>query len=360
MSSAPASIDPAIVEQKVGAAFGAFGGVMISSMIYVGHRLGLYKAMAGKGPLTSDELATHAGLKERFVREWMYQQGASGVLDSRGGGKFELVPEAALVFADENNPASQVAIFAYLPAMMGVFASAERGFKTGLGNTYDARGEEGARMMDAVFGAWNRTALVQEALPKIKGLVARLEAGAKVVDVGCGAGAGPIAVAQAFPKCDVHGYDNSLHALKVGEENKAAAGAKNVTFHNPDTDPLPATPTFDFVMTLDCLHDMARPDLYTTAIRKAIKPDGVWFIVDVNGGATPEENLQNPMASFIYGGSTAICLQSSASTPDGLQLGAFGLPEPAMKKLVTDGGFTQFSRVAGLEHPFNAYYEVRP
>ena len=86
MSSAPASIDPAIVEAKIGAAFGAFGGVMVSSMIYVGHRLGLYKAMAGKGPLTSDELAAHSGLKERFVREWMYQQGASGVLDSRGGG----------------------------------------------------------------------------------------------------------------------------------------------------------------------------------------------------------------------------------------------------------------------------------
>ena len=279
---------------------------------------------------------------------------ASGIVDHIGDGQFQLSPEAGLVFADANNAMSQIATFAYLPAVVDMLTSALKGFRTGLGNSYDDHGEDGARMMDASFGAWNRTALVSDALPKIPGLVERLKAGAKVADVGCGAGAGPIAVARAFPGCDVHGYDNSLHALKVGEENKLAAGVTNVTFHNPDNDPLPSTPTFDFVMTLDCLHDMARPDLYTAAIRKAIKPDGVWFIVDINGAATPEENLQNPMAGFLYGASIAICLQSSASTPDGLKLGTFGLPEPAMRKLVTDGGFTGFQRVEGLMHPFNA------
>src|SRR6185295_16968277 len=115
----------------------------------------------------------------------------------------------------------------------------QHAFKTGLGSTYDGFGEDVARAMDAAFGAWNRTALVSEALPKIPGLIEKLQAGAKVADVGCGAGAGPIAIAQAFPKSEVHGYDNSLHALKLGEENKAAAGATNVTFHNPDNDPLP-------------------------------------------------------------------------------------------------------------------------
>jgi SAM-dependent methyltransferase len=354
------SINPEVVEQKVGAAFGALGGVFVASMIYLGHQLGLYKAMAGQGPMTSASLANNTGMSERFLREWLMQQAASGVIESRGAGTFELAPEAALVFADENNPASQIAIFAHLPSVVGMLASAERGFRTGLGNTYDAHGENGARMMDAVFGAWNRTSLVSEALPRLAGVVERLERGGKVADVGCGGGAGPIAVAKAFPAADVHGYDNSKHALKVAAENKAAAGISNVTFHNPDEEPLPTTPTFDLVMTLDCLHDMARPDLYTAAIRKAIKPDGVWFIVDVDGAATAEENLKNPMAGFIYGGSTAICLQSSASTPDGLKLGAFGLPEPAMKKLVTDAGFSQFKRVEGLTHPFNAYYEVRP
>ena len=360
MSASPAVIDPAVVEQKIGAAFGALGGAMVASMIHVGERLGLYRAMAGRGPMSSMDLASQTGLSERFVREWLYQQAASAIIDHRGGGMFELSPEAALVFADTNNPMSQIAFFEYLPAFSDILNSAQNGFKSGLGKTYDDHGEDAARMVDATFGAWNRTSLVAQALPQIPGLIDRLKAGASVADVGCGAGAGPIAVAQAFPNCDVHGYDNSIHALKVGEENKSAVGVNNVTFHNPDNDPLPLTPTFDFVMTLDCLHDMARPDLYSAAIRKAIKADGVWFIVDINGGATFEENLRNPMAGFLYAASIAICLQSSASMPDGAQLGTMGLPEPAMKKLVTEAGFTQFRRVDGLAHPVNAYYEVRP
>lgn len=344
----------------MGAAFSAMGGVVAASMMHIGEQLGLYRAMVGKGPLTSAELASQAGLSERFVREWLYQQAASQVIDHHPGGTFELSPEAALVFADTENPMSQIAIFEHFPAFAEMMSSAISGFRTGLGRTYDDHGEAGARMMDASFGAWNRTSLVSEALPKIPGLLAKLEAGAKVADVGCGAGAGPIAVAKAFPACEVHGYDNSQHALSLAEENQRAAGTNNVTFHNPDVEPMPAAPTFDFVMTLDCLHDMARPDLAAAAIRQSIKPDGVWFIVDIDGAGTPEENLANPMASFLWGASIAICLQSSASTTDGMQLGSLGLPEPAMRKLVTDAGFTQFKRVDGLIHPFNAYYEVRP
>lgn len=358
--STSVSLNPEAVEQKIGAAFAALGGAMIANMIHIGERLGLYRAMAGSGTLTSADLATKTGLSERFLREWLYQQAASGVIEHRGGGLFELSPEGAMVFADTENPMSQIAIFEYLPALTSMMHEAQNGFRLGLGNTYDDHGEEGARMMDASFGAWNRTSLVSEALPKIPGLIERLNAGARVADVGCGAGAGPIAVARAFPQCEVHGYDNSLHALKVGEENKAAAGVTNVTFHNPDIDSMPSAPTFDFVMTLDCLHDMARPDLAATAIRNAIKPDGVWFIVDIDGAGTPEENLQNPMAGFLLGASVAICLQSSASTEDGMQLGSLGLPEPRMRELVANAGFTQFKRVDGLTHPLNAYYEVRP
>ena len=353
-------INPEVVEQKIGIAFGGLGGVVLASMIHIGHHLGLYKAMAGRGALASQTLADNTGLDERFVAEWLAQQAASGIVDVRSDGRFELGPEAALVFADESNPASQVAMFAYLPEMSDLFVSAKTAFRNGLGGTYDSHGEDVARAMDAMFGAWNRTALVAEALPRLPGIVERLEHGGKVADVGCGAGAGPIAIAQAFPRADVHGYDNSQHALNVGAENKAAAGVANVAFHNPDVDPLPADASFDLVMTLDCLHDMARPDLAAAAIRSAIKPDGVWFIVDIDGRDTLEENLSNPMAGFLYGGSVAICLQSSASTPDGLKLGTFGLPEPAMSKLVTDAGFTRFSRIEGLMHPFNAYYMAQP
>ena len=115
-----------------------------------------------------------------------------------------------------------------------MFNSSKLAFRLGLGKNYDAFGEDVARAMDASFGAWNRTALVPEALPRIPGLVEKLRAGAKVADVGCGVGAGPIALAQAFPHADVHGYDNSTFALQLAGENKLKAGAGNVTFHNPD------------------------------------------------------------------------------------------------------------------------------
>ena len=349
-----------VVQQKVGVVFGAFSGLVTSAMIHVGYELGLYRAMAGKGSITAAQLATDAGLIERFVREWLAQQAASGIIDSRGDGLFELSPECALVLADEHNPASQIAPFRFFPALQALFISSRVAFTSELGRTYDALGEDVARALDASFGAWNRTALITEALPKIPGLTERLSVGAKVADVGCGAGAAPIAVAQAFPNADVHGYDNSTFALKLAEENKSTAGIANVAFHNPDHDPLPVTPTFDFVMTLDCLHDMPRPDLCAAAIRRAIKPDGVWFIIDIDGKGTTEENLANPVATFLYGGSIAICLQSASSTQDGLKLGTFGLPEPKMRDLVAAAGFSQFRRVEGLAHPFNAYYEVRP
>jgi ubiquinone/menaquinone biosynthesis C-methylase UbiE len=352
-------VNPEIVQQKIGVVFGALSGLVTSSMVHLGYELGLYRAMAGKGPMTAAQLAADAGLIGRFVSEWLAQQAASGLVESRGDGHFELSPESALVLADADNPASQIAPFRFLPALEELFLSSRVAFTSERGRTYDDLGEDVARALDASFGAWNRTALVAEALPKLLGLTERLSDGAKVLDVGCGAGAGPIAVAQAFPNADVHGYDNSVFALKLAENNKARAGVSNVTFHNPERDPLPVTPTFDFVMTLDCLHDMPRPDLCAAAIRRAIKPDGVWFIIDIDGKESLEANLHNPVASFLYGASIAICLQSASSTPDALKLGTFGLPEPKMRELVTAAGFTQFRRVEGLVHPFNAYYEVR-
>ena len=111
MTAQTMEVNPEVIEQKIGVVFGALGGLVTSSMIHVGHELGLYRAMAGKGPITAARLAADAGLIERFVGEWLAQQAASGIVESRGGGLFELSPESALVFADENNPASQIAFF---------------------------------------------------------------------------------------------------------------------------------------------------------------------------------------------------------------------------------------------------------
>ena len=360
MTAVSAEPNPQVLEQKFGVGFGVMGGINNAQMVYLGSKLGLYRAMQGIGQFTSSEFAARLGLAERFVREWLYQQAAMGVIECRGPERFEMLPEAALVFADETFPLTMAPTLPYIPAWFETGLASSEAFATGIGRPYDGMGEQGARFMDAFFSGWNRAMLVPDALPRLSGVVEKLRAGGKVADVGCGAGTAPMAVASAFPQTDVHGYDNSVHALAVAEEAKQKARLANVTFHNPDTDPLPPEPTFDLVLTLDCLHDMSRPDLVAAAIRRAIKPDGAWFIVDFDAAPTAVENLQNPMAAMIFGASILACLQSSASTPDGLALGPTGLPEPKMRELVTNAGFTRFSRVEGLAHPMNAYYEVRP
>ena len=355
-------LDPAAVGAIQSQAFGHYGGLMAMAMSHLGVRLRLYEALADRESSTSQELSEATGIRERFLREWLFQQAASGIVTFAGTatGTFSLSPEAAAVYVDREHPASCVAMFEEFPELVQMMLKADDGFRSGLGNTYDAYGDRIAHVVEAIFGAWNRSALVPEALPKLSGLVEKLTAGARVADVGCGGGSAPLSIARAFPNSEVDGYENSRHALALCEEGRAASGLANVRFLDVDTTPLPDAPTYDLVLTLDVLHDMPRPDLAAAAIRRAIKPDGVWLIADVDGAETPEANLSHPLGAAWFGNSITLCLQSSASTPDGLALGTLGLPEPKMRELVGAAGFTRFQRVPGLTHPVNAYYEVRP
>jgi len=359
MSASATTINPEIVEQKAGAVFSYLSGAVVAGMIWLGDELGLYRTMRGAGALTSEQLAQKTGLSERWLREWLQGQAAAQLIDYANGA-FTLSDEAALVLADENNPASAIGGFAGFPDQFGQLSKVPSAFKSGRGYSYDDGGEAVARGVERMFGPWHRTMLTTTALPAIPGLLAKLEAGAKVADVGCGAGIADVAVATAFPKSEVHGFDTSKFALARAEANISAAGVKNVQLHNPDEgDGLPESPTFDLVMCLDCLHDMARPDIVLGAIRKSIKPDGALFIVDIDCKDF-EGNLENPLAGMMYGFSIMTCMSSSASTPDGLALGTVGLPEPKMRDIVLKAGFGSFERVPDLQHPFNAYYLARP
>ena len=361
MEATGRATDPARVEQIAETAFGYLSGAVVAGMIYLGDELGLYRALRDAGPMTTKEVAERTGLNERWLREWLQGQTAAGLFDYRGNGRFELSPEAALVLADEDNPASVIGAFSDLPEQLAALKRARDSFRTGIGFTYDDGGEGVARSVERMLGPWNKTLLITEALPKIGGVVEKLELGAKVADIGCGGAIASIAMAQRFPNSEFHGYDDSTHALHRAQANINEAGVSNAFVHDVGAgDTLPADASFDLVTCLDCLHDMARPDLIAAAIRHAIKPDGVWFIVDIESSTDLEENLTNPLAPLMYGYSILTCLASSASTPDGLALGTVGLPEPRMRELVTAAGFSRFQRVAGLEHPFNAYYEARP
>jgi SAM-dependent methyltransferase len=339
--------------------FGALSGAMTSSMIYLGDRLGLYAALADGTPVTSDELASRTGLDERWVREWLYQQGAAGVLEYADG-RFALSPEGRVVLADESHPAFGAGFFSHLPESLALAEKLPESFRTGRGLPYDALGAGGARGIERGLAPWFRALLVPVVLPRLDGVVAMLEGGARVADVGCGAGVALIEMAKAFPKSDFHGYDISRHALERAEQNRAEAGVSNAHFHDAAEDPLPGDGSFAFVVTFDCLHDMAHPEGAVTAIRRAIAPDGLWLIADIKAHASYEENLErNPMVAMMYGTSVLTCMSSALSEPDGLGLGTLGLHPQLARRMTEAAGFTRFDEL-DLGHPVNAFYVVRP
>jgi 2-polyprenyl-3-methyl-5-hydroxy-6-metoxy-1,4-benzoquinol methylase len=340
--------------------FAALGGMMVSAMVHLGDKLGLYQALKDAGPITSEELARKTGLHERWVREWLYQQAAAHLLEYRGEGRFELNPEAALVLADEKSPFYLAGGFCAIPEQMALLHRLPESFRTGRGLSYDQFGPEVNRGVERLLAPWFRTLLVPMALPRLDGVVDKLSAGAKVADVGCGSGVAIVEMAKAFPKSEFHGYDIAKIPLTRARENAAAAGLRNCTFHDASVEPLTPDASHDFITTFDCLHDMTRPDLVMEGIRKAIRPDGTWLIADVHGQPDFESNLRdNPLAPVMYGFSVLCCMSSALSEPDGLGLGTLGFPELVARRMTVEAGFTRFA-VKDFENPINAYYEVRP
>jgi 2-polyprenyl-3-methyl-5-hydroxy-6-metoxy-1,4-benzoquinol methylase len=353
-------LDPEKLKHYARHVFDALGGAMTSSMIYLGDRLGLYRALAAAGAADSRELAERTGLAERWVREWLHQQGAAGLLEHRGEGRFALSPEGEALLADEDHPAFGAGFFSCLPQQVAVLERIPDCFRTGVGLSYDAFGPEGARGIERGLAPWFRTFLVPFVLPRIDGVVKQLEAGVPVADVGCGAGVALVEMAKQFPRSAFHGFDTSLHALERARANRDAAGVSNLVFHDPKEEPLPDDERFALVTTFDCLHDMTDPASVMRDIRRAIRPDGTWFVADIKAYASYEENVErNPMAAMMYGTSVVSCMSSALSEPGGLGLGTLGLHEELARRMAREAGFTHFERLE-IDHPVNAFYVGRP
>jgi 2-polyprenyl-3-methyl-5-hydroxy-6-metoxy-1,4-benzoquinol methylase len=340
--------------------FGSLGGAMTSAMIWLGDELGLYRTLVDTGPVTSEELAAKTGLSERWVREWLHQQGAAEILEYHGEGRFGLSEEGAAVLANESHPAFGAGFFQQLPQLVGVLERVGESFRTGLGLPYDALGPEGARGIERGCAPWFRALLVPMVLPRVDGVVATLERGVRAADVGCGSGAALLQMAKAFPKSEFHGYDISQHALERAERNRADADIANAHFHDATVDPLPEDESLAFVTTIDCLHDMTDPAGVMAGIRKALSADGAWLIADIKAHDTYEENVErNPMAPMMYGTSVLACMSSSLSEPGGAGLGTLGFSENRARHMLAEAGFSHFERL-DVDHPVNAFYVVRP
>jgi len=335
-------------------------GEAVSLMIHLGDRLGLYPAMAGFGPVTAGELAARTQLKERWLLEWLRGQAAAGLVESVDGIHFELGPAAAAVLADESDSlwfaAGAFQGGAARPEVVDRLADA---FRTGAGLSYDDLGPSAAHGVERMLGPWSRLALVPRILPSLEGVSDGLTAGARVADVGCGAGVAVLAMAEAFPASHFDGYDPSEHAIARARAKLAESHLTNATFHHLPAADLPAEPTYNLILTLDCIHDMPHPAESIAAIRRSIKPDGVWLIKDIRSGSTWEQNRRNPMLAMMYATSVSTCMSSALSEPDGAGLGTLGFDPATAERMGQEAGFTRF-RIHDFEDPANLYYEVRP
>ncbi|MGH9211077.1 MAG: class I SAM-dependent methyltransferase [Acidimicrobiales bacterium] len=335
-------------------------GEVVALMVHLGDRLGLYRALRGAGRVTAAELAASTGLHERWLLEWLRCQGAAELLHTTDGERFELVPEAAAVLADEEHSvwfaAGAFQGNAAPPEVVDRIADA---FSTGRGLTYDDLGPSAAHMVERMLGPWSRLALVPEILPAVDGVVDRLDAGARVADVGCGSGVALFAMAEAFPASQFDGYDPSQHAIQRARETLAERALANVAFHLAEAADLPTEPTYDLVITFDCLHDMPRPAEAVAAIRRVVRDGGVWLIKDIRANASWADNLRNPVLAMMYGTSVTTCMSSGLSEPGGAGLGTLGLPPELAERYCRDAGFATFV-VHDFGDPANLYYEVRP
>ncbi len=342
-------------------------GEQVAFTIHLGDLLGLYRAMAGQGPLSSAALAEKLNFDERMVREWLYGQAAASLIEHHGPDAdlgssephvFELTDIQAAVLADEEHSIAFAAgAFAGGPQREIIDRIADS-FRTGIGLTYEQQGAATAAAMGRMTGPWSRQALVSTILPALDGVVERLEQGVDVLDVGCGAGLTLCLIAEAFPQSHCVGYDPSESAIRLARARAAELGLTNIDFVVAMADDLPADPRFELVLTFDCLHDMPRPDIAASSIAAAMSKDGTWLVKDIRSTGNFEADRRNPLLALFYGFSIATCLQSALSEPGGLGLGTLGLHAERLEELTTAAGFSSLT-IHDFDDAANLYYEVR-
>jgi SAM-dependent methyltransferase len=347
-------IDEAKLEAFVGHVATEIGAAVNAALSLIGEELGLYRAMADGQPVSSEELAARTGTQERYVREWLAAQAASGFLEYGEGG-YVLPAEHALVLADPTSPFEMVGAFQSANAAVLARERVAERFVTGEGLGWHEHHHGLFHGVERVFAVGYRAHLVAEWLPALDGVVERLEAGGSVADVGCGHGASTILMAQAFPNARFVGVDYHAESIATARERAAEAGvADRVTFAVAGADEVPGS-GYDLVAFFDALHDLGDPVAAARSAASVLAPDGRCMIVEPFAGDRVEENL-NPVGRFYYGMSTLVCTPGSLSQPGRAALGTQA-GEARLREVLQAGGFGQVRRAA--ETPLNIILEAR-
>jgi SAM-dependent methyltransferase len=341
----------------LGKLVGDLGAAMSGAGILLGDRLGLYKAMADGEPVTSSQLAKKTNLHERYVREWLAGQAASGYVDYQADkNTFSLSPEQAAAFAEEGSPAFFAGAYDVVQAIYLDEPKVAEAFRTGKGVGWHEHSRCLFSGTERFFRPGYNANLVSAWLPALDGMIERLHAGAKVADVGCGHGASTILMAQAFPKSQFFGFDYHAPSIERAQAIAKEAGVSDRAIFAQATAKDFPVKGYDLVAFFDCLHDMGDPVGAGKHVKEALAKDGTWMIVEPQACDDLKDNL-NPVGRCYYNGSTFICTPASLSQEVALGLGAQA-GERRLRQVVNEAGFTRFRRAA--ETPFNMVLEARP
>ncbi len=350
------TIDQEKLETLVGRLFGdlsaGYGGVMVS----IGDKLGLYRTMEGAGPLSSQEVASRAGCAERYVREWLNAQVAGGYVTYHSvSASYELEPEQAKVLADPTSPFFLPHAWQVVASMWADEEKALEAIRSGKGvgwGSHDGRLYCGVA---AFFRNSYSANLMANWLPALDGVVEKLQAGAKVADIGCGHGHSTTLMAKAFPKSEFWGFDVHGESIVAARQVAAEAGvADRVTFQVAKADDYPKQ-GYDLICFFDCLHDMGWPVKAAQHAAKALATDGSLMLIEPFAGDRVEDNI-NPVGRLYYAASTTLCCAHALSEEGTHVLGAQAGPE-ALSEVLHEAGFAQVRRAT--ETPFNMILEAR-
>jgi 2-polyprenyl-3-methyl-5-hydroxy-6-metoxy-1,4-benzoquinol methylase len=332
------------------------GAALHASVVLMGDKLGLFRAMRDGTPVTSQQLSEQTGIRERYVREWLKANAASKYVDyDAATDTYSLNPEQAFALAEENTALDLPGFHYMLASLMRDGDKLADAFREGRGFGWHEHDKDLFVGCERFFRPTYLTHLVSEWLPALTGVEAKLKAGAKVADIGCGHGASTMLMAKAYPKSKFTGFDYHDESIESARASAKQQGMQDsVKFEVSPAAAIPGS-GYDLVTCFDCLHDMGDPVGAAKHIRKAMAPDGTWMVVEPIAGDDTAANL-NPVGRIYYSASTLCCVPASLSQEVGLGLGAQA-GEKRLREVLQEGGFSQVRRAA--ETPFNMVLEAR-
>ena len=347
-------MDPNKVEEFLGKFTTDLAATEAAGSVVVGHRLGLYRALA-QGPATPAQFAERTGCNERYLTEWLRGQAAGGYAEyDPQTQEFSLTAEQAFCLADTNGPNVGAAFLAAL-GMLRAEPLITEAFRTGSGVGWHEHHDDVFVGCDAFYRPGYVASLVPNWIPALDGVEAKLIAGARVADVGCGLGSSSVLLAQAYPNSTITGSDYHAESIESARKNAADAGVGDrVGFEIASAQSFSGG-DYDLVTMFDCLHDMGDPLAAARHVRDALAPGGTWLLVEPFATDEVEGNFTT-VGRLFYSGSTFLCVPNAMSQSGGHALGAQA-GEAATRAVITVAGFTHFRRAA--ESPFNVVYEIR-